>query len=424
MLTPQEEMELAELQSEAETLSQMEQQQSAPQAMPQAAAMPLVSQGLTPEEEMELAQLENEAIDLSGQEQTTSKLDKGLNLLMWAGEKFDQLSGSTTLRTGVSSILPAGETFGGKQIDPAKMAFAPQTKDAPVGRDIAVQAGVSDVPFSPSAADMPAEMMLTGLWSKKATEEQERMLSEKPKTKQELIQLQEEGAAFSPAEIIGAGLDLVLDPTNFVSPLKALGAGVKYGVKPVLKGTAYAADMVSGTKMVSDSLELGGTIAKKTRQFLNDIFKPTVARDAKTYFKIAKKHDIPIDILPERVEFGENSTISQIAQSLAELGGEKGAKWMDALARVDEAIDSKITKISGDVGVLDDLQAGLKIKEGVEAGRKRFFDSMDITYNRVLELAGGDMPISADSAKKMMNSFQEIEEKAGAAIRTGTIDTA
>jgi len=413
MLTPQEQAELNSLMAEAQALSAPRLQ---PKIQQQTQTQQQVQSSLTPSEEAELAQLLTEA-----------QAPEERGFAQRIGEGIDKYTLSSTLRSGVGAlgglVNPDAAYFSGDPIPQRGLQFMPETGQAATGREIAIQAGIPDKPYVPTAADIPAEAMLTGLFSKKATAEQERMLAQPEPTREELIALQERGAALSPAQMTGFALDAALDPTLVVPIGTTFKAGVKYGVKPIIKGTAEGVNFMTNTRVASEAVKIAGGIGRKTKQLLNNVFSPTVAKDAEKFFDIAKKNNIDLKLLPETVEFGRHTTIGKMARAQAELGGERAAQWMDALEKVDDVLSEKARTIAGPAGILDDIQAGAKIKEGIEAGTKSFFDSMDITYNRVLEMAGGDIPISADAARKMSSRFNKIEESAAAAMRTGTINT-
>jgi hypothetical protein len=360
MLTPEEEKELAELEK-----------QQAPQ-----------SSTLTPEEENELAALEAEEPSLVKQFG-----QKALGAAIEVGRQVDKYTGAP-VRSAIGAAIE-----GENPATAYASQFGEDPDKAPSGSQLVQKVGVSDKPLYEDA-------LLFG----------------------------ETGP--SPADIAGLAVDVAADPLAFIpigkaASLGARGAGTglniaaKTGGK-VLKGSAAAADLATGTKIASGTVDFleGGiraskSAAKGVTNVLQTYLKPAQAVDFEELTDIAKRNKIDPDILPEAVEFGEGSFISRASRAKAEgpLGQEQLKKFQEAQSQISNAFGEKISKISGTGGPLSSEDAGALIKQGYDDGVDRFFNQMDTTYSSIAKQYP-DLRIDGQSVRKLGDTIEQLRIKA------------
>ena len=314
--------------------------------------------------------------------------------VLWAGNKIDSVTGAPTraaIDAGLEGKNPLA-AFAGQ--------FAEDPNEAPTGRSIARKMGIPD-------EQQPSEQ--TSYYTGKVLNP---------------------GATFNPAKVAGFGIDVAADPLNVV------------GVAPIVKGTKQAIGMtakgakagISGAAGIAGKgartvpgvgtvMDMAKESAKNTSDALRKMFKPTVADDFPELAKVAKKHGIDPDILPEAVEFGEGSFISRAARNRAEgvLGEPHLKRFEQAYEAVQDATQKTVAKIAGG-SIPSRLEAGQAIRKGYDDAVEELFSNVDFTYNQVIKQAPG-IRLTDDSLAKINSKLQGIENFAKGRIKRGITNT-
>ena len=357
MLTPAEEQELAILEQDA-----LEQQMPGISAQPSA---------LTPEEEQELALLEHE---LSPQPPAPSFGQQVMGVIQTVGEGIDKYGGGASTRAAIGSLQE------GKGIGDALSAFGKQYAEdpslAPTGEQIAAKAGVSTTPIGGYAQDI------------------------------------------SLADVAGFGLEVVADPLSLI-PFGAIAKGGTVGAKMAMKGSKAAAKAITPPSVIKAG-EVASNISSSAKHNLNKLFKPVVAKDADKFLKIAEKHGIRKELLPESVEFGKLSPISRKARAVSEgpMGATRVEKYEEFTGALGDAIDKKVSSYHPGGAILGNAEAGRVLRDGFEKSKKLFFDQMDHTYNSIVKQVP-DMALTPKAVKGIQKTANEIESFAKELLKEG-----
>ena len=362
-----------------------------------------VKSGLSQNEQLELDQLNKEA---SGQPQEQGFLEnlgnKALNAAVNVGKKVDQYTGAP-VRAAIGAGMEGNNplTAYGKQ-------FGQNPDLAPTGNELAQRVGVSDKPIFDPTSGLDKSLEAQGFKIEQPTK----------------------GTGISPADVLGFGVDVVADPLAFVPIGKVIGSGAKAGefglniaaktAGKAVKGSAILADMATGTKAATGTVEAlkGGLQAvertgKGVSNVLETYLKPSVAGDFKKMEEIATKHGIDPKILPESIEFGNDSFISRASRAKAEgpLGGPKLEQFKEATRQVNDALTKKVSDISGVGGPLLEKDAGSLIRNGYDDGVNRFFSGMDTTYKQIAKNNPG-LSLDRRSLVKFNDALSEIQSRA------------
>lgn len=296
--------------------------------------------------------------------------------------------------------------------------FGENSDNAPTGKQIAQKAGVSNK----SLSDV-APKMFTDNPDEAASGWRDFLnpISNKPFLKGGAADISASGAA-------GLGIDLLADPTNIIpvgSIVKAGAKGLGAGAKGLAKSASVAADFASqGAKKIPGAQTIGTVVdiakdsAKNTSTALKTMFTPRIADDAKELFEIAKKNGIDPKLLPESIEFGENSFVSRAARNRAEgvVGETHLKKFQAGLEAVQDATEKKIAKISGG-SIPSNMEAGELIRSGYDDAVDELFNNVDFTYSSVVDQSPG-IRLTEDSASKIASKLGGIEKFAkGQSVR-------
>lgn len=232
----------------------------------------------------------------------------------------------------------------------------------------------------------------------------------------------------SNAGVVGLGIDLGADISNFV-PAGAIVKGVaKGGLKVAskvpgfaLKGSVAAIDLASGTSHASNIAETTSKYIDRVVESTKSHFNPKVAEDFGSFTDIAKANGIDPSILPETVEFGKSSSIAKKSQHLAEgPGGDPfQAKYFEAHGAVENAMDKHLTNISGGASIPTDIEAGNALIEGHNNGIKAFFDQDMITHKKVINSNPG-MVLTPEALKNIQSKMKGLKNHATGLSRRGT----
>lgn len=159
-------------------------------------------------------------------------------------------------------------------------------------------------------------------------------------------------------------------------------------------------------------------VAVSTGKRVKSYFNPKLSKDWEDFKRIAKKNNIDLNLLPESVKFGKDSSASRAARNLAEgrFGEETLRKFRDGFDQVINAFDNKIAGYSKDP--LDEITAGNKLRQGFDEGVSNFFDQMDITHNSIMEMAPG-MQLTEKSLNSIQSTLNGIQKYAIGRVKRG-----
>jgi hypothetical protein len=403
MLTPEEEAELALLEDEEAQESQQ---------------TPVI--GLTPEEQAELEALDGEEKNYQ-EEKEMGYMDKGLKMLIQAGKFVDSLGGAPAramigeAQKGIGLPNPTEESdaaleaqgFTIKQNeDPNQQRTAGQAigdifakgvsqfgsdpSTAPTGKEIVQKAGVN-------GELQPAQMMANEVL-KRAT-----------------------GGILgniTTSDVAGLAMDVAADPFLLI-PGKALMKGAKAAPKAVLRTSAKAADILAGTDKFTDVVNATEEATKGVIKSMKARFAISKAVDAQDYLKLADQLGIDRKILPEAVEYGTDSLLARQGRVIAEgpLGAQRLENYGEVISKINNAVDKTIDSFSP-VKIAGKADAGNYLVKSLDDATKSFFDSMDLTYNKILENSPG-MTMTKSSQANIESALNGIEKFAKGRVSRG-----
>lgn len=332
------------------------------------------------------------------------------NGIVAAGEFVDSYTGAPTraaINAGINGQGPL-------------LAFANQFGEdpnlAPTGKEIAQNMGFS----GESLGSIPGQIQIS-----EEQKAREAKLGGNYGPKPKGIELP------SPAGVAGLGIDIAADPLNFI-PLgfvaKNTAKGAKTAVKEVPKfalktsvaGINAATEAATGSSIVKNSAETVSNYMGRVLETTKNRWNPKRAADFDDFATIAKRENIPLDILPETVEFGTHSTITKKSKNLAEgPGGEAIQKrYEDAATAVEGALENKVAQFGGG-SKFSDADAGSRLVESYNNGIKGFFDQDMLTHKKVIDANPG-MILIQDGLKSVKSKITGLRNKATALSRRGT----
>jgi hypothetical protein len=291
------------------------------------------------------------------------------------GRQVDRFTGAP-VRAAIGAAQtgqPVGSAFTSQ--------FAKPPEAAPTGKEIAARTGLSTDPFIKLPLKGP-----TG-----------------------------EVFKVSPAGIAGTAVDIIADPTNIIPAglvgrvvgkvgAVAGGATAKAGVFAGAKAT----DVVTGTKGATRIVGAAKERLKATKVAMDNIFNPKISPDFSEFKEIAARNDIPVDLLPEAVEFGPSSIITRASRTQAEgpMGQQLLEKFEAGLDSVREATKKKIEQIGGGTPLNPD-EAGALIRNSYNSSVKKFFDDVEVRYGTIDEKFPG-VKIAPEDATPLANALNDI----------------
>lgn len=218
--------------------------------------------------------------------------------------------------------------------------------------------------------------------------------------------------SFSPAGMIGLGIDASADLTNIIPGAFIARNLVRGGAKGAemlgrgVKTTVNAAADAAKTSKVGNAVV---ETAKATKAALDDIFKPKQADDFMRWVDVAQRNGIDPTSLPESIEFGQGSVVSRVARSVREgpVGQADMERFQDGVLQVNNAVDRKVINIGGGLP-LNDIEAGDVIRKGFDDSVDELFNKVDFTYNSVIQQAPGAV-ITPDAYAKLTGKINELE---------------
>ena len=364
---------------------------------------------LSPDQEARFAELDAKFNPKPQQEQTPidqpgliSQIGQGaLEQVAKAGELIDRYSGAP-----VRAAIGAAQE-GNNPLTAYASQFGRPTETAPTGSQIAQKMGITDQPIFDPTRQLDKQLQAQG------------------------FSIQQGGnQGISPADVVGLGINVVADPLTFI-PISKIAKGVggagEFGLSmaakttdKALKGSAKAADVLSGTQVASkaytgvkEAAKGAGRVAGEVSDVISNFVTPKIANDFESLKKIAEKNGIDPTILPESVEFGKDSFISRASRAKAEgpLGQKLLEKHAEAQAQIANAFDSKIKDISGVGGALTHKDAGSLIRTAYDEGVDRFFNQMDTTYNSLANKFP-NLKLDKASSVKFNDALSEIQANA------------
>lgn len=229
----------------------------------------------------------------------------------------------------------------------------------------------------------------------------------------------------SARDIAGFGLDLASDPLNYVT--FGAASALKKAGKGLLKDAGETAAKNVGESVAGQTIKQTGSVigdtARSTKNAISKMFSPTIANDFEQLKNIAKKNNIPQDLLPESIEFGKDSMISRASRAKMEgpLGEEALNKFNDGLELVRGKVDELANNISGGTAP-DAVEAGVLIRDGFDRGVDKFFSNMDMTHNKLMEAIPG-LRVSEDGLKKIDSKLLGLEKWAKGRAKRGITAT-
>lgn len=327
---------------------------------------------------------------------TKGAVDAGMTGVQAVGKAMDYLTGAPT-RAALYETVKADPEVGiiGRGINAGKAFFGQYLKDpatAPTEKDIGSAIGLSDK--ESIKIPMPYYTSKGGF--------------------------QVDEIATSPAGIGGGILSMAADPTNYLG----MGGAAKVGIKGtrqaaggVVKGAAKVAKAVDesaeasklikavgGNKIINsvkDAEDIGQKIAS------SPIIKSKVASDFPELAKIAAEHDIPVEQLPARVEFGPKSAVTKLEQARMDspLGEPLRESHNAVVAKTREAVEGLNERIGGGIA-FNSREAGEVIREGY---RKRVASEMADQENSYAKVADrmGQAPVDPSGLDSVVGKWRK-----------------
>lgn len=280
--------------------------------------------------------------------------------------------------------------------------FGADPEKAPTGKDIAQKLGVGDKSLSDAYPGLYSETG-EGL----------------PLKKGGFLDPTASGAA-------GLGVDVATDWTNLIPGavaakglLKAGGKTVGGTAKLAGKTAAVTADVVTGTKVSTNTARALGVVTEKTGEIINKVLNPKQSIDFPKAVEIAKKNGIEPSLLSSSIEFGPTSGISRLERNLSErAGGETLLKnHEDGYNAISDALNRKVDSIAGKP-VGSDVEAGALIRDSFAKSQNNLLGSMEMTYKKAGTYAPG-LRINKDDLSNLNSTLNGVEKYAKGMIKRG-----
>ena len=224
-----------------------------------------------------------------------------------------------------------------------------------------------------------------------------------------------------PSTVAGFLVDVAADPTNVIpvgAALKLAGKGIKGGSKLAVKGSAKAVDIATGAR-TTETLKGVSRSADNIINLVKKRFNPKLADDFEEMTSIANKNSVDTKLLPEAIEFGNDTVVDRAGRALTEgpAGEERLKKFLTAKGQIDDALDVQIDVISKQRFV-DRVDAGKHLLESYNKGIDRVFKDVDFTYKSIGSQVPG-LELSEAASKAMNIKLNKISRDAARMVRTG-----
>lgn len=339
------------------------------------------------------------AKELEGQS-ITGKILSGVEAI---GKGVDKYTGGASTRAFLDQALRTTPEFGkpapgwsnlSEGAEAAKKVFTEPGYEAPTGKEIAHnRLGFSDQ----SAVTIPHYA-----FGNELPEAQKQALKAQGKYEPALDRYQvgtQESA--SPAGVVGTGIDLAANPTNFIPVGKIIG-----------KGTEALGSIAKAGLRALPGAETTEAITKNTSNIIKDIFKPTQSKDLPEYLNILKENNIPTENIPVDLEFGKNKALSKLSKANNELGlvESRTNDHVDFLNQISHGIDNKISQISGGE-VLGRADAGVHLQDAYDRSIDNLFSDANIRYSTIGQQYG-DIPLSSKATIDLHGLLDDVTKGA------------
>lgn len=412
-LSPQEEQELAAIESEL-----------------QARQSPQSSSGLTQEEEFELAQIEQElaARQQNPQAEVNPKREADLGFFNRARYALEPLESNRKAllvqEFGEQNVqqddkgniyVRQGDQF--RPVNKEGLSFADATEFAGALPEMAgsaagmIMGGTAGAVATGGVASIPAAIKLGAVGGG-------------------LGSLARQGISALAGTPQVATIGERVAETGMSAGISGLFAGGGQALKvaaPSIKAGASSAigsikNTVSKTPGLQTASEVAESTTKATKSVIDSIsknFSVSKAADADEFLKIADDFGIDKSILPESVEYGEKSFVSRLGRVVAEgpSGEERLNNFAKAQMQVSGAIDGSVSKLSPYVPTSRD-EAGQFIVDSINEASKDFFGSLDETYGNLVKNAPG-LKLSKESQERVSSKLLGLERFAKGRIERG-----
>lgn len=350
----------------------------------------------------QMAALEN-AANQSQKQATDSSLgerlkDAGIwsleNVVIPTGEFVDSYTGAPT-RAAVGAVQT-----GQNPIAAFLQQFGEDPHQAPTGKDIAKKAGLGDTSLSDVFPDLYSPTGDEWFKFKKGG----------------MLDPTASGAA-------GLGIDIAADWTNLIPVSLAAKSLAQGGAKTAeigAKAAAKGADLITGTETASNAIRGAENTSKALMKSVDSVVNPKVSQGFSDAVRVAKENDIDPSLLSESIEFGPGSTIARWQKHIAEgpAGEAVLARHAEGLKQINDAVDNKISQISGRKVPADVAEAGQSIKQAYDNAVKSFFDKIDLTYDSVQKYYPGG-PVAKDAREALASDLNGLEKTAKGFLARG-----
>lgn len=311
-----------------------------------------------------------------------------LDAVVTVGKEIDAVTGAPT-RKAIGAAMD-----GSNPVSAFVGQFGENPDHAPTGKDLAKRIGFNDRPLS---EDIPSLYSETG---------------------DEWLKFKKDGPMdWSPAGVAGFGIDVAADPTNFIpgkSVIGVAGKGVTAGTdlaKAGAKGLAKVADFATGTNAATKVATATGDVIKDVSGAVSKAVNPKIADDFGRFAEIARKNGIDPSLLPESVEFGQDSFISRASRNVAEgpFGEKRLQSFNQGLDAVRDAVGNKVKGFTGGAEALDEVAAGSLLRDGYDRGVDNFFNKIDFSHNTIINQVPG-LRLTEKSLGKIDSSLSGLEK--------------
>jgi hypothetical protein len=351
------------------------------------------------------ADITEEDIQIAQGERDRSLLDKGLNVLMAAGETYDRfISGPP--RQFISELTKEG----GKPFEESANVFLGNRKAEPFESAVR-RVGITE--------EGPKSDLQKRIKEFDDTVGPKTLLQEQSQS----IRKGVEKVTPSIPGLIGFLGDIFIDVPVVGPAIKLAGKTVKGAAKGtgkvVFAGTEMAERIISPkTNVVETTVDvLKGTsqrIGRKSKEILN----PKRAGDYAERLRIAQKNGIDPAIFPETFEFDKDSTIGRLAKNAAQ-GGDQARmdKFLKSTEVIDDKIQSKIQSLYG-VTEVDARAAGEAIEIGIDNKFKETMGKLGQTYATIADQIP-DVRLQPYSVGQIRTFIKQLKPQLAAQARFG-----
>lgn len=376
------------------------------------AHVPKVAAPAGPPSQADLSQLSDDELDaIAGHaidktvpdEKTTGQ--KALDVINGIGKAVDSVTAAPT-RSAIGALQDGGGLGGAASA--FKEQFAEDPGLAPSGKDIVKKAGVPDQVYSfhekaPAANDP----------------DYYRFHNDPLFREQYLKSGKGSELEVNPADDLGVATELTADFTNLV-PVGAAARVIGRGSKAAVKGAGMLTKGAVGLASpgARAAIEASEETLKNVAKALGSVVKPAVRADYTKSVQVALKNGIDPEVLSSSIKYGPDAFITKAKKVRAQgpLGEQMLLEHRQGLNQIREALDRKVSTISGGKPALDPLEAGEEIKAAYDRAVDKIFSERDVTYAKLAE-AHPDLAVPGEVAHDVSKQLGDIEAKAQKIIK-------